>query len=515
MSSTDQRAGITGDTHYQGRWIALAVLVLAVLLVAVDATVLGLATPFLSEDLEPTGTQLLWIGDVYSFVIAGLLVSMGSLGDRIGRKKLLLTGATAFGAVSVLNAYATSPEMMIVARALLGVAGATLMPSTLALIRNLFHDPRERSLAVGIWGAMASAGAAVGPVVGGLLLEHFWWGSVFLINLPVMAVLVAVGIKMIPESKNPAPGPWDLPSVGLSLVGMIGVVYAIKEAASHGVSWGNSAAAVGGLLALTWFVRRQLKLPAPLLDMRLFHHRGFSGAVLADLLTILGLSGIVFFLSQFLQLVQGRGPLEAGLAELPAAVGAVTAGLLAGRVARRYSVRSVVSLGLGAIGASLAVVTVIHKETGYPLIGVLLLVVGVGAGFAFTVTSDVILSSVPKEQAGSASAVSETAYELGAALGIALLGSVVTGVYKGFGTPEGTPAAAAAAAHESLGGAVETAEHLPAELGDSLVVAAQEAFVNGLRVSAAVGAVVLLATAVAAWFLLRDQKLEDGIVADE
>uniref|UniRef100_A0AAU3H0X5 MFS transporter n=1 Tax=Streptomyces sp. NBC_01401 TaxID=2903854 RepID=A0AAU3H0X5_9ACTN len=515
MSSTTSRAGVTGDLHHPGRWIALTVLVLAVLLVAVDATVLGLATPFLSEDLEPTGTQLLWIGDVYSFVIAGLLVSMGSLGDRIGRKKLLLTGAAAFGAVSVLNAYASGPGMMILARALLGVAGATLMPSTLALIRNLFHDPRERSLAIGIWGAMASAGAAVGPVVGGLLLEHFWWGSVFLINLPVMAVLVAVGIKMIPESKNPAPGPWDLISVGLSMVGMIGVVYGIKEFAAHGVSWLPGVAAVGGLLALIWFVRRQLKLPAPLLDMRLFHHRGFSGAVLADLLTILGLSGIVFFLSQFLQLVQGRGPLEAGLAELPAAVGAVTAGLSAGKVARRYSVRSVVAGGLGAIGVSLAVVTVIHKETGYPLIGVLLLVVGVGAGFAFTVTSDVILSSVPKEQAGSASAVSETAYELGAALGIALLGSIVTGVYLGFGTPTGISADSAAAAHESLGGAVETAQHLPPHLADELVVAAQEAFVNGLRVSAAVGAVVLLATAVAAWFLLRGQELEDGIVPDE
>ncbi|MFF9686674.1 MFS transporter [Streptomyces sp. NPDC014623] len=515
MSSTFSKAGVTGDPHHPGRWIALTVLVLAVLLVAVDATVLGLATPFLSEDLEPTGTQLLWIGDVYSFVIAGLLVSMGSLGDRIGRKKLLLTGATAFGAVSVLNAYASSPEMMILARALLGVAGATLMPSTLALIRNLFHDPRERSLAVGIWGAMAAAGAAVGPVVGGLLLEHFWWGSVFLINLPVMAVLVAVGIRMIPESKNPAPGPWDLLSVGLSLIGVIGIVYGIKELAAHGLSWPTALVAVGGALALAWFVRRQLELPAPLLDMRLFHHRGFSGAVLADLLTILGLSGIVFFLSQFLQLVQGRGPLEAGLAELPAAVGAVTAGLLAGRTARRYSVRSVVACGLGAIGVSLAVVTVIHKETGYPLIGVLLLVVGVGAGFAFTVTSDVILSSVPKEQAGSASAVSETAYELGAALGIALLGSIVTGVYQGFGTPRGVSAADTSAAHESLGGAVETAEHLPAPQAGELVLAAQEAFVNGLRVAAGVGAVVLLATAVAAWFLLRNQKLEDGIIPDE
>ncbi|MFF3122025.1 MFS transporter [Streptomyces sp. NPDC057908] len=512
MSSLEQHAETSQELRSPGRWIALAVLVLAVLLVAVDATVLGLATPFLTEDLKPSGTQLLWIGDVYSFVIAGLLVSMGSLGDRIGRKKLLLTGAVAFGAVSVLNAYASTPEMMIMARALLGVAGATLMPSTLALIRNLFHDPRERSLAIGIWGAMASAGAAVGPVVGGFLLEHFWWGSVFLINLPVMAVLVVVGIKMIPESKNPAPGPWDLVSVALSFIGMIGVVYAVKELAAHGAGWEVAVAGIGGMAALCWFVRRQLTLPAPLLDMRLFHHRGFSGAVLADLLTILGLSGLVFFLSQFLQLVQGRGPLEAGLAELPAAVGAVTAGLMAGLAARRYSVRSVVSGGLGAIGLALAAVTLIHKETAYPLIGAVLLVVGVGAGFAFTVTSDVILSSVPKEQAGSAGAVSETAYELGAALGIALLGSIVTGVYQGFATPKGVPSVNAAAAHESLGGAVEAAHGLPAQQAGALVSAAQESFVDGLRLAAGAGAAVLLATAVAAWFLLRGQKLEDGIV---
>ncbi|MEU3223523.1 MFS transporter [Streptomyces sp. NPDC006976] len=512
MSSVEQRPEPAFETHRPGRWIALAVLVLAVLLVAVDATVLGLATPFLSEDLEPTGTQLLWIGDVYSFVIAGLLVSMGSLGDRIGRKKLLLCGATAFGAVSVLNAYAHTPEMMIVARALLGVAGATLMPSTLALIRNLFHDPRERSLAIGIWGAMASAGAAVGPVVGGFLLEHFWWGSVFLINLPVMAVLVVVGIKMIPESKNPAPGPWDLPSVGLSLAGMFAVVYAVKELAAHGGSWKLALVGVAGLLALVWFVRRQFRLPAPLLDMRLFHHRGFSGAVLADLLTILGLSGLVFFLSQFLQLVQGRGPLEAGLAELPAAVGAVTAGLLAGTVARRYSVRSVVAGGLGAIGVALAAVAAVHRDTDYPLIGALLLIVGVGAGFAFTVTSDVILSSVPKEHAGSASAVSETAYELGAALGIALLGSIVTGAYQSFNAPAGTPPAVSSAAHESLGGAVESSHLLPGPQAAELVSAAQDAFTEGLRLAAGVGAVVLLATAAVAWFLLRGQELEEGIV---
>lgn len=488
-----------------GRWLALSVLVLAVLLVAVDATVLGLATPYISEDLAPTGSQLLWIGDIYSFVIAGLLVSMGSLGDRIGRKRILLYGATAFGAISVLNAYAGTPELMILARALLGVAGATLMPATLALIRNLFHDPRERSLAIGIWGATASAGTAVGPILGGFLLEHFWWGSVFLINLPVMAVLVVVGIRLLPESRDPDPGPWDLTSVVLSLAGMVGVVYAVKETAAHGLGASALAAGLLGAGALYGFVRRQLTLPVPLLDMRLFRHRGFSGAVLADLLSILGLAGLVFFLSQYLQLVQGRGPLEAGLAELPAAIGAVAAGLLAGRAARRFSVRAVVAGGLAAVGLALAALTVIGQSTGYPLLGSALLVVGAGAGFSFTVTADVILSSVPKEQAGAASAVSETAYELGAALGIAVLGSVVTGVYRGFDGPAGTPAAA----HESLGGAVEAAAGLPAPVAASMLDAARQSFVDGLALAAGTGAVVLLAASAAAWFMLRDQHLDD------
>ncbi|MFF4241751.1 MFS transporter [Actinomadura geliboluensis] len=487
-----------------GRWAALAVLVLAVLLVAVDVTVLGLATPYLSEDLRPSGTQLLWIGDVYSFVIAGLLVSMGSLGDRIGRKRILLVGSTAFGAVSVLNAYATTPELMIAARALLGVAGATLMPATLALIRNLFHDPRERSLAIGVWGAAASAGMAVGPIVGGLLLEHFWWGSVFLINLPVMAVLVVVGARLLPESRNPDAGPWDPVSVVLSLVGMGGAVYAVKEAAAHGFGWGPLAAGLLGAAALYGFVRRQRVLPVPLLDLRLFRSRGFSGAVLADLMTVLGLSGLIFFLSQYLQLVQGRQPLEAGLAELPAAVGAVAAGLIAGRAARRLSVRAVVSGGLAAIALALAALTAIGESTGYPVLGGALLVVGLGAGFSFTVTADVILSSAPKEQAGAASAVSETAYELGAALGIALLGSVVTGAYRGFTGPPGTPDAA----RESLGGAVDAAAHMPPGAGSQLLDAARQSFVDGLAIAAGAGAAVLLAAAVAAWFLLRGQGLD-------
>jgi DHA2 family multidrug resistance protein-like MFS transporter len=506
MTSTLRPATTSEAVKRPGRWLALSVLVLAVLLVAVDATVLGLATPYISEDLRPTGTQLLWIGDVYSFVIAGLLVSMGSLGDRIGRKRILLGGATAFGAISVLNAYAGTPEVLILARALLGVAGATLMPATLALIRNLFHDPRERSLAIGVWGATASAGTAIGPITGGFLLEHFWWGSVFLINLPVMAVLVLVGIRTLPESKNPAPGPWDVPSVALSLVGVIGVVYAVKELATHGFTGPTLAAGALGAAALTGFVRRQLALPTPLLDMRLFRKRGFGAAVLADLLTILGLSGLVFFLSQYLQLVQGRSPFEAGLAEIPAAAGAVATGLVAGRAARRLSVRAVVSGGLAAVGLALGSLTLITETTGYPFLGTALLVVGVGAGFSFTVTADVILSSVPKDQAGAASAVSETAYELGAALGIAILGTIVTGVYRGFPAPPGTPAGA----HESLGGAVQAAAGMRPDAAQQLLTSARESFVDGLSLASGAGAVVLLVTALAAWFMLRGQRLDSA-----
>lgn len=488
------------------RWLALSVLALAVLLVSVDATVLGVATPYLSEQLRPSSAQLLWIGDVYSFVIAGLLVSMGALGDRIGRKRLLLAGSAVFGVVSALTAYAQSPEAVIVWRTVLGVAGATLMPSTLALIRNIFTDPRERSLAVGIWGAAASSGTALGPVLGGLLLEHYWWGSVFLINLPVMAVLVTAGSRLLPESRNPEPGPWDLPSVGLSMAGVVGVVYAVKETAADGPGGPAALAGVLGAGALAVFLRRQRRLPAPLLDVALLRRPAFLGAVLADLLTVLGLAGVVFLLSQFLQMVQGRGPFDAGLAELPAALGAIVSGLAAGRVVRRTSVRAAVCGGLLAVGLALAGCTALSTGTGYALLGPLLLLLGVGAGLSFTVTAEVILSTVPKEHAGAASAVSETAYELGSALGIALLGSVATGFYRGFGPLPGVPAEAAARARESLGGALSVARGLPDPAGAQLLAAAREYFTVGLRVGAGVAAVLLCCCAVLAWRLLDERR---------
>ena len=492
------------------RWFALGVLAMAVLLIGVDGTVLALATPFISADLGATGTQILWIGDIYSFVLAALLISMGSLGDRIGHKKLLLCGATAFAIISAVTAYSSTPETLILTRALLGMAGATLTPATLALIRGLFPDQRERSIAVGVWASAFSAGAALGPVVGGVLLEHFWWGSVFLINIPVMLVLLVGGILLLPEHRNPEPGPWDLPSVALSMLGMLGVVYGIKEGfvgLAHGLRIDAVLAGVVGATALILFVRRQLRLPVPLIDVRLFRNPVFSGVVSANLLSVLGLSGLVFFLSQYFQLVQGFGPLKAGMAELPAAVTATVFGVLAGVAVRYVSHRAVLTTGLTLIGLAMASLSASLKlfapVTPYLPLGVALFVVGVGLGLAFTVASDVILASVPKERAGSAAAVSETAYELGMALGIATLGSIVTAVYRTVVIAPSLPAAAADQAHDSLPGAIQAAADLPASQGTALLTAAKAAFTDGLAIASAAGAALLLTAAVAVWLLLR------------
>ncbi|MDH6576836.1 MFS transporter [Kitasatospora sp. MAP5-34] len=492
------------------RWLGLAVLVLAVSLVAIDATVLSLAIPSISETLHPSGTQLLWIGDSYSFVLAGLLVSMGALSDRIGRKKLLLIGSSAFGAASLLAAYAPGPGWLIMARALLGVAGATIMPSTLSLIRSLFPDDRERATAIGIWGAGATAGAALGPLVGGVLLEHFWWGSVFLLNLPVLALLLVLGAWLLPESRDPKPGSWDVRSVALSMAGVTGVVYAIKEAAANGFGlahWYVPVAFVIGVAALTTFVRRQLSLPAPLLDVRLFRNPRFTAAALGSLTALIGLSGVVFFMSQYLQLVRGYSPLAAGIAEMPAFVGAVVGGLLTAQLARRTGARVTLTGGLLTMGVGIALLGWVHQDSGYLLLGVAFLAVGTAEGVVYTLSADLVLAAAPADKAGAASAVSETAYELGTALGIALVGSVVTAIYAGSLTvPAGTDPAVADRAQESIGGAVEAARTLPSQLGDPLLAGAKHAFVHGMNVAAVLAAALLFASAASAWYLLRRSR---------
>lgn len=485
------------------RWWALAALCLAVFLVAVDGTVLSLATPSIVRDLQPTATEILWIGDIYSFVLAGLLITMGNLGDRYGRKRMLLVGGSLFALVSIAAAYSSSAEMLIITRALLGVAGATLMPSTLALMRTTFPDPRERSFAIGVWSAMGAAGAAAGPLFGGVLLQHFWWGAVFLINVPIILLVLAIGLPTLRESRDPEPGPLDIASVGLSLFGILGAVYAVKELAVHGIEPVPIAAGVIGAIALWRFVVRQTHLEHPLVDVRLFSNGPFTGAVLGMLLSVFGLAGALFFFAQYLQFVMGLEPLQAGLFELPATMSALIAALIAGRFMRRFGRGPVTAGGLIAIGVGMASVALLLGDASFVMFAVPLILIGAGDGLALTIASDTVLAVAPKDRAGAASAVSETGYELGTALGIALLGSVLTAVYQAtLILPDGVSPKISEAANESPGEAFEAVAGMPDGASADIISGVQSAFTEALSVTTLVGAAVMFFGAFVTWRLL-------------
>lgn len=484
-------------------WLGLVVLAFAVLLISVDGTVLDLALPFISEDLAPSSTQLLWVIDVYSFVLAGLLVTMGTLGDRIGRRRLLLVGAFGFGVASALAAFAVSPEMLIAARALQGVAGATLMPATLGLIRTMFVDRRQRTTAIAVWGAMAGGGAAAGPLVGGWLLEHYWWGSVFLVNLPVMAALIVFGPWVIRESKDPNPGRFDLASAALSMLTMIPLVYAVKESVAHGPTWTLGAIGLVGALAGWAFVHRQRTLDAPMLDLGLFGRPAFTTGVLTNLLSIFAFAGVLFFGSQYLQLVLGYSPLEAGLLMLPGTAMNIVFSLLAAWFVRRWQPGTVLSIGLAVSALGAAVLTWLRADGGPGIFVLGFVLAGIGVGIALTLTSDLVVGSVEADRAGAASAVSETAYELGIALGVAVLGSVVLAVFRGRLDVSALDAGAAHAAQETLGGAVAVAGQAPDAVGAALLESAQQAFVGGTHIAAVITAVVLAINAILVHRIMR------------
>ncbi|TNM64100.1 MFS transporter [Streptomyces sp. NP160] len=475
-------------------WGGLGVLVLAVVLLAVDATVLALAVPALTADLGATSTQVLWIGDVYSLALAGLLVTMGNVADRIGRKRLLLLGTAAFGGASLLAALSPTPETLIAARLLLGVAGATLMPSTLSLIRSTFTAPRQRTLAIAIWSAGASGGAALGPLVGGALLEHFWWGSVFLINLPVVAVLLVGGAWLLAESKNPSPGPVDLRSVVLSLVGLVAAVYAVKHLAHEGPDAVVLLVGVVGALGLVSFVRRQRRLAHPLIDVELFRRPAFSGAVAVNFASVFPLAGLLFFFSQYLQLARGSSPLQAGLQETPLMLSAIGAIAVIGLVLPRLGAGRTAAVGLFAAAAGLVLLALAEGAPSYLWLALTLVPIGLGVGLSQTVAVDAVVSAVPSERAGAASSISETAYELATALGIAVLGSLLGVVYRaGLQLPAGTDPSVAAAAGDSLAGA------RAAGAEGAALEAAREAFVHAMQVTSLSAAALTAVAAVIAW----------------
>ncbi|MEU8895181.1 MFS transporter [Nocardia sp. NPDC048505] len=479
-------------------WAGLGVLALALLLIAVDGTVLDLAVPAISADLAPTTPQLLWIIDVYSFVLAGLLITMGTLGDRIGRRRLLLIGAAGFGVASALAAWSVSPDMLIAARVLQGLAGATLMPATLGLIRDMFADARQRTIAISVWGAMAGSGSALGPLLGGWLLEHFWWGSVFLVNLPVMALLIVLAPLLVPESRDPNPGRFDLLSAGLSMLALIPIVYAVKEIAAHGVRPLALVVAAVGVLAGVLFLRRQARLADPLLDLELFRLPPFRAAALTNLLSVFALAGVLFFGSQYLQLVLNRTPLQAGLLLVPGTIGSIAGSLGAAWLVRFWRPTHVLcgALLVAAAGAVLFWLLRADPAAGVTPFVVGFTLIGVGAGVALTISADLIVSSAPAERAGNAAAISETALETGVALGVAILGSVVMAAFRHGLDLSTVPAAHAGAARESLGGAVETARALPEAAASALLESARSAFVSGVHLAATGTTVVLLLTAV-------------------
>jgi DHA2 family multidrug resistance protein-like MFS transporter len=512
MSPTDQETKhVTAlDAPRAGRreWTGLAVLALACLLYAMDLTVLHLAVPSLSADLQPSSAQLLWITDIYGFMVAGFLITMGTLGDRIGRRRLLLVGATAFGVVSVAAAFSTSPEMLIASRALLGIAGATLAPSTLSLIFSMFSDPRQRSTAIGIWITSFSAGGAVGPVLGGVLLEHFWWGSVFLLALPVMALLLVLGPRVLPEYRAPGAGRLDLASAAVLLVAVLMVIFGITEIAQDGISWLAVASILAGLAVGVVFARRQLRLPDPMVDLRLFRIRAFNASLATNLLGIFIVVGYFLFVAQYLQLVLGLSPLRAGLWSLPSAGGLIVGSNLAPRILRHLRPAYVIGAGLAMAAVGLGVLTQVggSPNADLAILASASLVISLGLAPVFTATTDLIVSSAPPERAGAASGISETGTELGGALGIAILGSIGVAIYRSqlaTTLPPGVPSQAAAAARDTLGGAVGVAHQLPADVGAALLATAREAFTMGLQVTAAISAAVAVGIAVLATVLLR------------
>jgi MFS transporter, DHA2 family, multidrug resistance protein len=492
-------------------WAGLAVLALPTLLASMDLTVLHLAVPHLSADLQPSSSQLLWIVDIYGFMVAGSLITMGTLGDRIGRRRLLLAGAAIFGLASVLAAFATSAEMLIATRALLGVAGATLLPSTLALIRTIFVNTSQRAVAIGVWAAIFSAGTAIGPVLGGALLDHFWWGSVFLLGVPAMAALLALGPALLPESRDPQAGRLDLTSAALSLAGVLAVIYGLKRIAEDGLGWPPALFIAAGLAIGTVFLLRQRTLADPLIDLRLFRIPAFSASLTTETLALFTWAGTYLFLAQYLQLVVGLSPLEAGLWLLPAAGGSIVGSMLAPLFVRRMSPGFVLGVALVLAAIGFGVLTQVDGSSGLVVLVTGSVLFSLGVAPTVTLATDMIVGAAPPERAGAASAISETGTELGLALGVAIIGSVGTAVYRndlGDAIPAGVPPSAAETARDTLGGAQAVADQLPEPLGAELLDAAREAFTHGLQLTAATSAAVAAALAILAGVLLRRARTE-------
>ncbi|MFD5883709.1 MFS transporter [Streptomyces yangpuensis] len=488
------------------RWVVLAVLCVSLVLVALDATILHVAVPSVTEDLRPGPIELLWIVDAYPLVCASLLILFGTLGDRVGRRRILLLGYGLFGVASAIAALADNAQVLIAARALLGIGGAMIMPATLSILRQVFPDRRERALAIGIWTAVAAIGAASGPVLGGFLIEHFWWGSVFLINIPLMALILPLGRWLLPESRGSAGGPWDVLGALMAAAGVLGSVLGIKRigAERHLLDAQALVPLLLGAVLLVLFVRRQKRREHPLIDMRMFSRAAFSTSVACIVLAMLALVGLELIAVQYLQLVLHLSPLETGLRLLPLTFAAMAAGATGSYTLARVGPRTMVSLGFLLTGFAVLLLTLMGQQDRPVLLTVGFILLGFGLQTTLFAAYESMLSEAPAETAGGAASIGETSYQLGAGIGIALLGSVMNAAYRpGLVSVPGVPAADSAGAANSLGEAYQIAAGLGGPAGAALYAAARHSFVHGLHVTLLVSAALLFAGAVMALKLPR------------
>ncbi|WP_293697568.1 MFS transporter [uncultured Agrococcus sp.] len=489
------------------KWLALSVLMLPVLLVSIDNTALNFAIPQIAQDLSPSAAQQLWIIDAYPLVLAGLLVAAGSLGDRIGRRKLLLIGATGFAIVSVVAAFSPTAEVLVAMRALLGLFGATLMPSTLSLLRSIFLDRAQRRLAIAIWATGFSVGSAIGPVVGGLLLTQFHWGSIFLIAVPILIPLLVLAPFLIDESRDPNPGPIDVIGVVASMAALGGLAAGIKRLATHGIDFFAAAVLLVAVVAGWVFVRRMLRSKNPMLDVRLMKIPEFSGALMINLLSVVALTGFLYWVTQHLQLVTGLSVFDAALVLVPGVLAIVLSGLLVVRVVKRFRPGPVVGIALSVSMLAYTLMLFAGKDIEVWAILSFFALLGIGIGAAETLSNDIVIASVRPEKAGAASALSETAYEFGAVLGTTLLGGLLTAVYRGsLVLPEDLDQAHADAAYETLGGAATVAEEIGGDAGAQLLLQAQHAFDEGATAMSGAGVVLMVGAVLIAFIALRRAK---------
>jgi len=485
-------------------WIGLAVLTLPALLISMDLSVLYLAVPRLSLALRPSSVQLLWITDIYGFLLAGFLITMGSLGDRIGRRKLLMIGGATFGLASIGAAFSTSAAMLIAARAAMGIAGATLAPSSLALLSNMFQDPKQRTRAISVWAASLSAGGAVGPVLGGVLLTFFWWGSVFLVAVPIMLLLVMTAPTLLPDYRNPQSARLDLTSVVLSLGTLLLIIYGLKQIAQFGLGWAPALAMVAGLAVGVLFVRRQRRLAEPLTDLRLFRVPSFSVALATNTFGFFVVLGVFFFTDQYLQLVLGLSPLVAGLWDVPSFCGFILGSLLVPSLVRTTRPAYVMAAGLAMASLGFIILTQVGPNSGLVAFVLGSVILSLGMAPVFTMVTDIVLGSTPPEQAGAASGMSETSTELGGALGIAILGSIGAAVYRNQVANTFSAGVPANAAVDTLSGAMATAGQQHSSPFSSMVLGvAREAFTNGVHAVAGLSAAIVAVLALLVLVLLR------------